>query len=464
MTSQNKYRFPHYAYLIVIFTLLIMISISPYAQDDAPSQDKSSQASQVEDIQKSAQDTYKQLSLFGDVFERVRSQYVEEVSDYDLIKYAINGMLSSLDPHSAYLDEQDFKDMKVNTSGEFGGLGIEVTMENGFVKVVAPIDDTPAFRAGIVAGDLITHIDEKPVLGLSLSDAVKKMRGKVGTPIDLIVRREGVGEPLDITIVRDVIRIKSVRHDIFDDIGYIRITTFNKNTGGGLQEIVQKIFEEKPENEIKGFVLDLRNNPGGLLNQAIAVSDAFLNQGEIVSRRGRTAQETKRDNATQGDIVNGKPIVVLINGGSASASEIVAGALQDHRRAIVMGTQSFGKGSVQTVISLPENGAMRLTTARYYTPSGRSIQAKGIEPDIIVNPARIEDIDVRRTRESDLEGALDNDNASPSQSKNDKKDKSDKDNSQANEQDEDDDDSIKDYQLSRAVDLLRGLHLYQKRF
>lgn len=457
MIRFNKLSF-HTIYLFMIALLLTTYSFQLSAQEEPRTAGDIKQSTPLSN----SEDTYKHLSLFGDVFERVREQYVDEVSDYQLIKYAINGMLNNLDPHSAYLDEQDFKDMKVNTSGEFGGLGIEVTMENGFVKVVAPIDDTPAFRAGIVAGDLITHIDDKPVIGLTLSEAVKKMRGKVGTKIDLTVRREGVQEPIDIEIIRDIITIRSVRHKTYDDIGYIRITTFNKKTDSGLQEAVNEIYSEISEESVKGFVLDLRNNPGGLLNQAISVSDAFLEQGEIVSRRGRTPQETKRDNATEGDIINGKPVVILINGGSASASEIVAGALQDHRRAIVMGTQSFGKGSVQTVIALPESGAMRLTTARYYTPSGRSIQAKGIEPDIIVEPAKIEGLAVRRTREADLEGALDADQDGKPENK------TSNDNVKAEDDDSDtvaeDDKAIQDYQLARAIDLLRGLHLYKKRF
>lgn len=427
---------------ILIWSSQILAQNEPRQAGENPATSSSGELANTDE-------TYKHLSLFGDVFERVREQYVDEVSDQQLIKYAINGMLSNLDPHSAYLDEQDFKNMRVNTQGEFGGLGIEVTMENGFVKVVSPIDDTPASEAGITAGDLITHLDGKPVIGLSLREAVKKMRGKVGTDIDLTIRREGVKEPVEVSITRDIIKIDSVRHKVLDDVGYIRITTFNKNTESGVTEAVNDIKDEVGEKGIKGYILDLRNNPGGLLNQAIAVSDAFLDQGEIVSTRGRNEKDTKRDNATKGDIIGGLPLIVLINGGSASASEIVAGAIQDHRRGIVLGTKSFGKGSVQTVIALPEDGAMRLTTARYYTPSGRSIQAKGIEPDIIVEPAKIENIDVRgRTREADLEGALDNE---PEDS--------------ADESDEDTEDTqIQDYQLSRAVDLLRGLHLYERRF
>jgi len=396
-------------------------------------------------------ETYRQLNLFGDIFERARSQYVEEVTDEQLIKNAIDGMLSNLDPHSSYLDEKDFADMRVNTKGEFGGLGIEVSMENGFVKVVSPIDDTPAFEAGVQAGDYITHIDDEPVLGLSLSEAVDKMRGKVGEPITIKIAREGEDEPFDITIKRDVIKITAVRSRVEEnDIGYVRITTFNQNTEDNVKKAIKELKAEinkEQEKDPIGYVIDLRNNPGGLLDQAISVSDAFLDKGEIVSTRGRHDGDTKRDNATAGDLTEGKPIVVLINGGSASASEIVAGALQDHRRAIVLGTKSFGKGSVQTVVPIPGHGAMRLTTARYYTPSGRSIQAEGITPDIIVEPAKIENLDkVQRLRESDLKGALDN----TKESRDGKKDEA--------------EEKPVDYQLSRAIDLLRGVTLYEDRF
>ena len=328
-------------------------------------------------------------------------------------------------------------------------------MENGLVKVVSPIDDTPAFRAGIQAGDYIIQIDEEAVMGLTLSDAVEKMRGKVGTDIDLVIRRESEADPIDITITRDVIRIRSVRHHVEQDkIGYIRITTFNQNTEEGVKEAVNDI-KNQLGNKLVGYVLDLRNNPGGLLDQAIAVSDAFLDKGEIVSTRGRNASDTKRDNATSGDIADGLPIVVLINGGSASASEIVSGALQDHKRAILLGTKTFGKGSVQTVIPLPGHGAMRLTTARYYTPSGRSIQAKGIEPDIIVEPAKIETLAVRRFSESDLRGALDKNKGADSETKTSK----DKDGADAKVSKEDD--APVDYQLLRAIDLISGLSLYK---
>ncbi len=397
-------------------------------------------------------ETYRQLNLFGDVFERVRSEYVEEVDDKELIENALNGMLSNLDPHSSYLSEEKFKEMKVETSGEFGGLGIEVTMENGLVKVVSPIDDTPAFRAGIQAGDYISKINSQAVMGMTLSEAVKEMRGKVGSTIDLVILREGEEAPLDITIVRDIIKIKSVRSHTEGTVGYIRVTTFNQNTGPGVRKAIQDINDELGD-KISGFVLDLRNNPGGLLTQAIEVSDAFLDKGEIVSQRGRLEEDTERKNSTPGDLAAGLPIVVLINGGSASASEIVAGALQDHKRAIVMGTQSFGKGSVQTVIPLPGKGAMRLTTARYYTPSGTSIQAKGITPDIVVEQAKIESYDekFKRMRESDLRGALKNEEET-------KKAKKAQDASNDNTEEEE----PKDYQLTRAIDLLTALSLYDE--
>lgn len=396
-------------------------------------------------------DTYRQLNLFGDVFERVRAQYVEPMTDEDIIENAVSGMLSSLDPHSSYLDDDDYKDMQVQTRGEFGGLGIEVTMDNGFVKVVSPIDETPAANAGVEAGDYITHLDGEQVLGLSLSEAVDKMRGKVGEPIMLTIVREGAEDKLEIEIIRDIIKIQSVKSRIEqDDVGYVRVTTFNQNTMPGVKKAIEEI-KAKAEGKIVGYVIDLRNNPGGLLDQAISVSDAFLDKGEIVSTRGRNENDTKRDNATPGDLAEGKPLIVLINGGSASASEIVAGALQDHRRAIIMGTQSFGKGSVQTVIPLPGHGAMRLTTARYYTPSGRSIQAEGIEPDIIIEQAKLEELNNKgRTRESDLRGAISNDSKLSKKLKETTKEQGEKDEKE----------KPKDYQLGRAIDLLHGVVLY----
>src|SRR5271165_4225430 len=352
-------------------------------------------------------DTYRQLNLFGDIFERVRSHYVEKPDDSKLVEAAINGMLNGLDPHSSYMDPKSFRDMQVQTRGEFGGLGIEVTMEDGLVKVVAPIDDTPAAKAGIRAGDIITALDDDPVQGLTLNQAVDKMRGPVNTKINLKVMRKGLDKPLDIAITRDVIRVRSVRSKVEDDVGYIRITQFNDQTTEGLKKAIKDLTDQIPADKLKGFVLDLRNNPGGLLDQAISVSDAFLERGEIVSTRGRDPDETQRFNARPGDLVKGKPVIVLINGGSASASEIVAGALQDHKRATLVGTRSFGKGSVQTIIPLgPGNGALRLTTARYYTPAGRSIQAKGIVPDIEVLQEVPEEVAARASGETKGESSL----------------------------------------------------------
>ena len=331
-------------------------------------------------------DTYQQLNLFGEVFERVRAAYVEKPDDLKLVEFAINGMLAGLDPHSSYMDPSSLRDIQVLTRGEFGGLGIEVTMEDGLVKVVAPIDDTPAAKAGVMANDIITKIDNEQVHGLTLNQAVEKMRGPVNSKIKLTIMRKGQDKPIEVTIVRDVIRVKSVRsHAEGDDVGYIRITQFSEQTTEGLKKAISDLTSQLGSDKIKGFVVDLRNNPGGLLDQAISVSNAFLDKGEIVSTRGRNAEETQRFNAHAGDLTKGKPVIVLINGGSASASEIVAGALQDHKRATLVGTRSFGKGSVQTIMPLGAgNGALRLTTARYFTPSGRSIQAKGIEPDIKV--------------------------------------------------------------------------------
>jgi carboxyl-terminal processing protease len=355
-------------------------------------------------------DTYRQLNLFGDVFERVRADYVEKPVDSKLVESAINGMLAGLDPHSSYMDPKSFRDMQVQTRGEFGGLGIEVTMEEGLVKVVAPIDETPAAKAGVMANDIITHLDDEVVQGLTLNQAVEKMRGPVNTKIKLKIMRKGQDKPMEITIVRDVIRVRSVRsRNEGDDVGYLRITQFNEQTTEALKKSINDINTAIAESKLKGFIVDLRNNPGGLLDQAISVSDAFLEKGEIVSTRGRNAEETQRFNARAGDLTKGKPIIVLINGGSASASEIVAGALQDHKRATVLGTRSFGKGSVQTIIPLGSgNGALRLTTARYFTPSGRSIQAKGIAADIEVLQDVPDDLKARTDTkgESSLRGHL----------------------------------------------------------
>ena len=360
-----------------------------------------------------ASDTYRQLNLFGDVFERVRADYVEKPDDGKLVESAINGMLAGLDPHSSYMDAKSFRDMQVQTRGEFGGLGIEVTMEEGLVKVVSPIDGTPAQKAGVQANDIITHLDDEAVQGLTLNQAVDKMRGPVNTKIKLRIMRKGADKPIDVTIVRDVIRVVSVKsHSEGDDVAYIRVTQFNEQSTDGLKKAISDLNNQLGADKIKGYVLDLRNNPGGLLDQAISVSDTFLDKGEIVSTRGRNAEETQRFNARPGDLTKGKPLIVLINGGSASASEIVAGALQDHKRATLVGTRSFGKGSVQTIIPLGSgNGALRLTTARYFTPSGKSIQAKGIVPDIEVLQDVPDELKSRNdTRgEASLRGHLKND-------------------------------------------------------
>lgn len=394
-------------------------------------------------------ETLRLLNLFGDVFERVRADYVEELTDEELIEAAIGGMLQSLDPHSSYLNKKNFKDMQVQTRGRFGGLGIEVTMENGLVKVVSPIDDTPAFRAGIEAGDLVTHLDEEPVLGLTLSQAVEKMRGEVGTDIKLRVRRDGVDD-FDVTITRAVIKIRSVRSRMEGNVGYLRITSFSATATDGVKKAIEK-FKTEVGEELQGVIVDLRNNPGGLLDQAVGVSDVFLDKGEIVSTRSRQPEDTSRYNARKGDLTDGLPVVVLINGGSASASEIVAGALQDHNRAILLGTKSFGKGSVQTIIPLSQQGAMRLTTARYFTPSGRSIQAVGIEPDILVELAKIESItSPEARRESDLRGALDNGNGEDAEEGGDEKPEAKKTGET----------TPRDYQLDRALDLIRGVAMF----
>jgi carboxyl-terminal processing protease len=353
-------------------------------------------------------ETYRQLAIFGDIFERVRGQYVTPPDEKALVESAINGMLSSLDPHSSYLDPEAAKDMRVQTKGEFGGLGIEVTMENELVKVITPIDDTPAARAGVRAGDFISEIDGEEVRGLTLNDAVEKMRGLVNTPIELTILREGADKPIKLTIVRDIIKVKAVKYRVENDVGYMKITSFTEKTFDDLEAAVEDIKSKVPNEKLKGYVLDLRLNPGGLLDQAVNVSDAFLDRGEIVSTRGRDPKDISRFDSRPGDLADGKPVIVLVNGGSASASEIVAGALQDHRRATVLGTQSFGKGSVQTIIPLAENGALRLTTALYYTPAGKSIQGKGITPDIKVEQPLPEDLknrDVTRG-ESDLKGHI----------------------------------------------------------
>ena len=390
-------------------------------------------------------DVYKQLNLFGEVYERVRSEYVEKVSDKELIEAAINGMLQSLDPHSSYLNAESFTEMKIQTKGEFGGLGIEVTMENGLVKVVSPIDDTPAAKAGVQSGDYISHIDDEPVMGLTLSEAVDKMRGVVNTNLKITIIREGK-EAFDLNLKRAIIKVTSIKAKQEEDVAYLRITSFTQKTFKNLVKEYNKLSLEMKDN-MKGLVLDLRNNPGGLLDQAVSVSNAFLERGEIVSTRGRDNKGEQRFNASKGDITNGLPIVVLINGGSASASEIVAGALQDHKRGILMGTKTFGKGSVQTIIPVTSKGAVRLTTARYFTPSGISIQAKGISPDIYVPQSKVEVLENSNSRrESDLRGALDNE-------------KSDKNNKSIDVNDQKD--KIEDYQLNRAIELIRSINVYE---
>jgi len=402
---------------------------------------------------------YEQLDLFGDIFERIRAQYVEEVDETELIEAAIGGMLQSLDPHSSYLSPDDASKMRVQTRGEFGGLGIEVTQEDGFVKVVSPMDGTPADEAGVEAGDFITHVDGESLLGLSLDEAVELMRGPVGSEIIITVVREGEDEPFDVSIIRDTIKLTAVRGRTEGDSVVVRVTTFNEQTTPNLEENLQQQIEELGGmDNVNGIVLDLRNNPGGLLTQAISVADSFLESGEIVSTRGRQAADGERFNATPGDLIDGKPIVVLINGGSASASEIVAGALQDHRRAIVVGTKSFGKGSVQTVMPLRGDGAMRLTTARYYTPSGRSIQALGVSPDIVVQqPRRRPEAEEEEPAssafgprsEADLRGRLNNDSLSEDEVRQIEADRE-KAEKAAELREE-------DYQLAYAIDILKGL-------
>lgn len=420
----------------VLATAVVLLSIVIIATPD--------------DRVEASSETYRQLNLFGDVFAKIREDYVEEVDDEKLIEAAINGMLSSLDPHSSYLNPKNYDGMKVQTRGKFGGLGIEVTMENGLVKVVAPIDDTPAAKAGILAGDFITHLDEEPVLGLTLAEAVEKMRGLVDTDLKLTIRRAGEKEPLVLTLTRAIITVQSVRGRLEgDDILYVRISSFTEQTDSGLRKTIEKLKAEAGD-DYKGLILDLRNNPGGLLDQAIAVSDDFLEKGEIVSTRGRKADDAQRYNAKPDDIIDGKPIIVLINGGSASASEIVAGALQDHGRAVILGTKSFGKGSVQTIVPLQGNGAMRMTTARYYTPSGTSIQAKGIVPDIEVEQAKLEVLEpVGGRSEADLRNHLENGEESDA--------------SKADANDQKKGEEVQDYQLLRAKDLLKGVWLFAKK-
>ena len=391
--------------------------------------------------------TYELLNLFGEVMERTKLSYVEEVSDKKLIESAINGMLSSLDPHSGYLDAESFNYMTEQTKGKFGGLGIEITMDNGLVKVVSPIDDTPAAKAGMKAGDYITNIDNETVVGMTLNEAVSKLRGKIGTKVRLSVRRAN-SKPLEFVITRQEIKIQSVKSEIKEDsISYIRISSFTEDIDKTITDAINKA-KKQLKNKLLGIVIDVRNNPGGLLDQAVAVSDLFLEQGEIVSTRSRNEADTVKFMASEGDIAQGLPIVVIINEGSASASEILSGALQDHHRAIILGEKSFGKGSVQTVIPLRDYGAMRITTARYYTPSGRSIQAKGIEPDVEVKPAKVEEIEsyALNISEADLNNALKNDSDDGKKTEKKAKNKED----------------LADYQLTRALDLVKALALYSK--
>lgn len=387
-------------------------------------------------------ETYRQLSLFGDAFQLIRDDYVEEVDDKTLISNAINGMLSALDPHSNYLPDDDFKKMQERTRGEFGGLGIEITMEDGYVKVVSPIDDTPAFNAGVQAGDLIVQIAGQDVLGMTLSEAVELMRGPVGSDIDITIRRKD-DQFIDITLTRDVIKMRSVRHESYGKVGYIRITTFSEQTTPGLEKAVAELQAEHG-NDLQGVILDLRNNPGGLLREAVSVSDAFLEKGEIVSTRGRQGNQNSRYFAKSGDLLDGLPLVILINSGSASASEIVAGALKDHKRAVIMGTRSFGKGSVQSIIPMPGHGAIRITTARYYTPSGVSIQSTGIAPDIDVELAVVENLETGAVREEDLRGHLENNAEGQS----------------TTPAEEDESVNLRDYQLARAIDLIQGVQIF----
>lgn len=424
------------AFSAVLFSLML---ISPVA--DAAQTDKKAV---------SEEDTYELLNLFGEVLERAKNSYVDEVSDEQLIQSAINGMLVSLDPHSSYMDGKDFRYMSEQTQGKFGGLGIEVTMESGVVKVVSPIDDTPAHKAGLKPGDYIVNIDGQPVVGMTLNDAVDKMRGKIGSKVKLTIRRFNQ-KPFDVTIKREEIKIQTVKSSIkSEDVAYVRITSFSDNTDKMVEKAV-KDAKKKLKGNLKGIILDIRNNPGGLLDQAVSVSDLFLNQGEIVSTRSRNEEDTVKYNAKKGDIADGLPIVIIVNDGSASASEIVAGALQDHKRAVILGEKTFGKGSVQTVIPLGKHGAMRLTTARYYTPSGRSIQVKGIEPDVAVKPAKVEEIESPfELSEGEYNNALKNDSEEKVDAKKQAVKKAEK------------EELAKDYQLARALDLVRAMGIYEQ--
>ena len=423
-------------YLVVILFILSFFTFNPVLSKE------------------NKKETYEQLDLFGQVFDLIKSKYVEEVKSKELIEAAINGMLSSLDPHSGFLAPKSYDDMQVDTKGSFGGLGIEVTQQDGFVKVVSPMDDTPAFKAGVLAGDFITFVDDKPMLGLTLSEAVDIMRGPVGSSVKLTIVREGLEDPIEVLVTRAVIKLTAAKVRTENDIVIMRVTTFNEQTIPNLDEGIKKAVEKLGEAEPKGFVLDLRNNPGGLLSVAISVTDLFLDQGEIVSTRDREGKG-ERYKASKGDIAEGKPLVILINAGSASASEIVAGALQDHRRAIVLGTKSFGKGSVQSVLPMGQNGGIRLTTARYYTPSGRSIQALGVTPDVFLEFKRVEKSEEENRKtfsEADLEGALSNDSLTEAEKEMLRKEEMSFQETTKRRN--------KDNQLAHAIDLIEGLSVY----
>ncbi len=482
--------FKKFFLLVVSAAISISVSSLTYAQEDihkdlkpkaapeAPTESEKKEEAKKPKLSPEEQrkQTLELMDLFGDVFEKIREDYVEEPEDKKVVEAAINGMLTSLDPHSSFLNEEDYKDMQEQTKGEFGGLGIEVTMKNGLVYVVAPIDDTPAFKAGLKAGDYLSHIDGEAVYGMSISDAVKKMRGKPGEKIELKIIREGEKKPFDVTIIRDIIKIKSVKSKVYDDVGYLRITSFTENSGKNIADSITKLTTEIGKDKVKGWVLDLRNNPGGLLTEAISVSDAFLEKGEIVSTRGRHPKDSQKFDATAGDVTAGAPVIVLINSGSASASEIVAGALQDHKRAVIIGEKSFGKGSVQTVIPVASETAIRLTTSRYYTPSGNSIQAEGITPDVEVKQGKLKYDDVAdRTKEAELKGHLINDNGELTKEEKEKvrlqaviaKLKKDK-KAEITEEDlkgitkeEDKPLDETDYQLARALDMVRALAVYK---
>lgn len=451
--------------LAFAFFLTNQTAVIGFASDEEQFQTSESSKKDKTDKKKegrlSQDEVYKLLERFGKAFDSIRSEYVEEPSDKELIEAAINGMLQYLDPHSTYLNKESLTEMQTQTKGEFGGLGIEVTIKDGLVYVISPIDDTPAFKAGIKSGDYISNLDGKSVFGMTIKDAVNIMRGKPNTKITLTVYRKEAGEPFEVTITRDIIKIQSVRTEIYDDIGYVRVSSFAENTFSSLEKAIKKMKKDMGAGKLKGLVLDLRNNPGGLLNQAIEISDAFLDKGEIVSTRGRNNAAIKRFNATSGDLIDGVPMLVLINNGSASASEIVAGALKDHARAIIAGVQSFGKGSVQTISPLSNDTAMKLTTARYYTPSGISIQAEGIKPDIVIKPAKLEfEKNNKSNVEVNLVGHLEKDkNEAKKEEGIDLAKLGIKDDSNKNITEEL---YKKDYQVARAVEILKSLEVFRR--